>query len=48
MARNNLATQLDEGCDRCKNAIELGADVTTVVKLRSLEHAKYVARKVPG
>jgi len=50
IARTNAdpATQLDEGCDRCKTAVDLGADMTTVVKLNNLEDAKYVAGKVPG
>jgi methylisocitrate lyase len=50
IARTNAdpATQLDEGCARCKKAIDLGADMTTVVKLSNLEDAKYVARNVPG
>ena len=50
IARTNAdpATDLDEGCERCRKAIELGADMTTVVKLSSLEDAGYVARKVPG
>jgi methylisocitrate lyase len=50
IARTNAdpATQLDEGCLRCKKAIELGADMTTVVKLSNLKDARYVARKVPG
>jgi methylisocitrate lyase len=50
IARTNAdpATQLDEGCERCIKAIELGADMTTVVKLNNLEDARYVSRKVPG
>jgi methylisocitrate lyase len=50
IARTNADpdTQLDKGCDRCKKAIDLGADMTTVVKLNNLEDAKYVAHKVPG
>jgi methylisocitrate lyase len=50
IARTNAdpATQLDEGCARCKKAVELGADMTTVVKLSNLSDAKYVARKVMG
>jgi methylisocitrate lyase len=44
----NPATELDEGIERCRKAIELGAQMTTVVKLNNLEDAKYVARKVPG
>jgi methylisocitrate lyase len=50
IARTNAdpSTQLDEGCDRCKKAVELGADMTTVVKLNNLEDAKYITQKVPG
>jgi methylisocitrate lyase len=50
IARTNAdpATQLDEGCARCKKAAELGADMTTVVKLSNLNDARYVAKKVPG
>ena len=50
IARTNAdpSTQLDEGCERCRHAIELGADMTTVVKLSNLEDAKHVARQVPG
>ena len=50
IARTNAdpVMQLDEGCERCKTAIELGADMTTVVKLNNLEDAKYIASKVPG
>jgi 2-methylisocitrate lyase-like PEP mutase family enzyme len=50
IARTNAdpATRLDEGCERCRQAVNLGADMTTVVKLNSLEDAKYVSVKVPG
>lgn len=50
IARTNAdpATELDEGIERCKKAIELGADMTTIVKLSNLEDAKYVASRVPG
>jgi len=50
IARTNAdpATELDEGCERCRRAIELGAEMTTVVKLNNLEDARYVSRKVPG
>jgi 2-methylisocitrate lyase-like PEP mutase family enzyme len=50
IARTNAdpATELDEGCERCRKAIELGADMTTVVKLSNLQDARYVASKVPG
>lgn len=50
IARTNAdpKSQLDEGCERCKKAAELGAEMTTVVKLNNLEDAKYVAKNVPG
>jgi 2-methylisocitrate lyase-like PEP mutase family enzyme len=44
----NPATELDEGCERMKKAVELGAEMTTVVKLSNLADARYVAAKVPG
>lgn len=50
IARTNAdpATELDEGIARCIKAQELGAEMTTVVKLTNLEDATYVASKVPG
>jgi methylisocitrate lyase len=50
IARTNAdpATQLDEGCERCRKSVELGAEMSTVVKLSNLKDAKYVAKKVPG
>jgi len=50
IARTNAdpATELDEGVERCRMAVELGAQMTTVVKLSHLEDARYVAKKVPG
>lgn len=50
IARTNAdpATELEEGCIRCARAHEMGADLTTVVKLSSLKDAKYVADRVPG
>ena len=50
IARTNAdpATELDEGIERCRKAVELGAQMTTVVKLSNLDDAKYVARKVSG
>lgn len=50
IARTNAdpASELDEGIERCRKAIELGAQMTTVVKLANLEDARYVAQKVPG
>jgi len=50
IARTNAdpATELDEGIERCKEAIKLGAQMTTVVKLTNLKDAAYVAKRVPG
>jgi methylisocitrate lyase len=50
IARTNAdpSTELDEGIERCRKAVELGAQMTTVVKLTNLDDAKYVASKVPG
>jgi 2-methylisocitrate lyase-like PEP mutase family enzyme len=50
IARTNAdpATELDEGIERCRVAVELGAQMTTVVKLSNLDDARYVASKVPG
>lgn len=50
IARTNAdpATELDEGIERCRKAVELGAEMTTVVKLNNLADAKYVAARVPG
>jgi methylisocitrate lyase len=50
IARTNAdpATELDEGIERCRKAVELGAEMTTVVKLGNLADARYVASKVPG
>lgn len=50
IARTNAdpATELDEGIERCRKSVELGAQMTTVVKLSRLEDAKYVAARVPG
>ena len=50
IARTNAdpETELDEGCARMKEAINLGADMTTVVKLSNLDDATYVAKNVPG
>jgi methylisocitrate lyase len=50
IARTNAdpATELDEGIERCRKAVELGAQMTTVVKLSNLKDATYVAGKVPG
>ncbi|MGY1840652.1 MULTISPECIES: isocitrate lyase/PEP mutase family protein [unclassified Modestobacter] len=50
IARTNAdpATQLDEGVERMRMAVELGAQMTTVVKLTNLKDAAYVAERVPG
>ena len=50
IARTNAdpATELDEGVERCRKAVELGAQMTTVVKLSNLGDAAYVAERVPG
>lgn len=50
IARSNAnpGTEMDEGCERLRTAVELGADMTTMVKLSSLQDATYVAGKVPG
>ncbi len=50
IARTNAdpETELDEGIERCIKAVELGAKMTTVVKLTNLEDARYVASRVPG
>lgn len=50
IARTNAdpETEMDEGCERMRIAHELGAEMTTVVKIGTLDHAKYVAGKVPG
>lgn len=50
IARTNAdpATELAEGCERMRVAHELGAEMTTVVKISSLEQAQFVAEHVPG
>jgi methylisocitrate lyase len=50
IARTNAdpATQLDEGCERMRVCHEMGAELTTVVKLSNYKDAKYVAERVPG
>ena len=50
IARTNAdpETQMDEGCERMARAVELGAKMSTVVKIGTFDHAKYVASKVPG
>jgi methylisocitrate lyase len=50
IARTNAdpKTELDEGIERCRAAVALGAQMTTVVKLSNLSDARYVASRVPG
>lgn len=50
IARTNAdpLTELAEGCERMRVARELGAEMTTVVKISSLEQAQFVAERVPG
>ena len=50
IARTNAdpKTELDEGIERMRKAVELGAEMTTVVKLSNLADATYVAKRVPG
>ncbi|GAM05099.1 isocitrate lyase/PEP mutase family protein [Novosphingobium sp. MBES04] len=50
IARTNAdpETNMEEGCIRMAMAHELGAKMTTVVKIGTYEHAKHVAEKVPG
>jgi 2-methylisocitrate lyase-like PEP mutase family enzyme len=50
IARTNADpdTQMDEGCERMRVAHELGAEMTTIVKIGTLEHAKYNAERVAG
>lgn len=39
---------LDEAIERCLRAIELGAEMTLIIGLKTLEEAKKVAEHVPG
>jgi len=50
IARTNAdpATEMDEGCERMAAAVAMGAKMSTVVKISTLEHAQYVSAKVPG
>ncbi len=50
IARTNAdpATELDEGIERMRMAHELGAEMTTVVKLTKIDDARRVAKGVPG
>ncbi len=44
----NPATDMDEGCERMRAAAEMGARMTTVVRITTLDHARRVAGLVPG
>lgn len=50
IARTNAdpVTQLDEGIERMRMAHELGAELTTVVKLTNIDDARRVSKGVPG
>jgi methylisocitrate lyase len=50
IARTNAdpATEMDEGCERMRAAVEMGAKMSTVVRIGTLDHAKYVSERVPG
>ena len=50
IARTNVSTaeHLEEGIERCLGALNEGADMTTIVRLNSLENAREVSRCVPG
>ncbi|HZV18760.1 MAG TPA: isocitrate lyase/PEP mutase family protein [Sphingobium sp.] len=50
IARTNAdpETEMDEGCERMRAAVEMGAKMSTVVRISTLDHAKYVSSKVPG
>ncbi|CCA91503.1 isocitrate lyase/phosphoenolpyruvate mutase family protein [Novosphingobium sp. PP1Y] len=50
IARTNAdpETEMEEGCIRMAMAHELGAKMTTVVKIGTYAHAQHVAEKVPG
>jgi 2-methylisocitrate lyase-like PEP mutase family enzyme len=50
IARTNAdpATEMDEGCERMRAAVEMGAKMSTVVRISTLDHARTVAAKVPG
>ena len=50
IARTNgdVETMMDQCCERMRRAHELGAEMTTVVRTRTLEQARYVAERVPG
>ncbi len=50
ISRTNVdpAADLYEGIERCLGSIELGAEITTIVRLNNLDDAKKIAQKVPG
>lgn len=50
IARTNAdpESEMDEGCERMRAAVEMGAKMSTVVRISTLDHAKVVSDKVPG
>ena len=50
IARTNAdpETEMEEGCERMRAAVEMGAKMSTVVRISTLDHAKVVSEKVPG
>lgn len=50
IARTNVDTntRLDEGIERCLGSLEVGADMTVIVRLNNLEDAGQVSKRVPG
>jgi 2-methylisocitrate lyase-like PEP mutase family enzyme len=50
IARTNAdpESEMDEGCERMRAAVEMGAQMSTVVRISTLDHAKYVSNRVPG
>ncbi|WP_120075893.1 isocitrate lyase/PEP mutase family protein [Aurantiacibacter odishensis] len=50
IARTNAdpETEMDEGCERMRAAVEMGAKMSTVVRISTMDHAKIVSEKVPG
>ncbi|MWV26927.1 isocitrate lyase/PEP mutase family protein [Aurantiacibacter rhizosphaerae] len=50
IARTNAdpETEMEEGCERMRAAVEMGAKMSTVVRISTMDHAKIVSEKVPG
>lgn len=50
IARTNVDTRnrLDEGIARCLGSLEVGADMTLIVRLNNLEDARVISERVPG